>query len=52
MKAGDKFKDGDKEYTLQDAIERAGLQLEDFYSEEEMAYDNQIDRIKNLALYQ
>ena len=52
MKAGDKFKVGDKEYTLKDAIEMAGLQLEDFYSEEEMAYDNQIDRIKNLALYQ
>ena len=52
MKAGDKFKVGDKEYTLKDAIEIAGLQLEDFYSEEEMAYDNQIDRIKNLAFYQ
>ena len=52
MKAGDKFKVGDKEYTLKDAIELAGLQLEDFYSEEEQAYDNQIDRIKNLALYQ
>ena len=52
MKAGDKFKVGDKEYTLKDAIELAGLQLEDFYSEEEMAYDTQIDRIKNLALYQ
>jgi len=52
MKAGDKFKVGDKEYTLQDAIELAGMQLEDFFSEEEQAYDNQIDRIKNLALYQ
>jgi hypothetical protein len=52
MKAGDKFKVGDKEYTLKDAIELAGLQLEDFYSEEEMAYDNQIDRITNLAFYQ
>ena len=52
MKAGDKFKVGDQEYTLKDAIELAGLQLEDFYSEEEQAYDNQIDRIKNLALYQ
>ena len=28
MKAGDKFKVGDKEYTLKDAIELAGLQLE------------------------
>ena len=52
MKAGDKFKVGDQEYTLKDAIELAGLQLEEFFSEEEMAYDTQIDRIKNLALYQ
>jgi hypothetical protein len=52
MKAGDKFKVGDKEYTLQDAIELAGMQLEDFFSEEETAYENQIDRIKNLAFYQ
>jgi len=52
MKAGDKFKVGDEEYTLKDAIELAGLQLEEFYSEEEIAYDNQIDRIKNLAHYQ
>ena len=52
MKAGDKFKVGDQEYTLKDAIELAGLQLEEFFSEEEMAYDNQIDRIKNLANYQ
>ena len=27
-------------------------QLKDFFSEEEQAYDNQIDRIKNLAFYQ
>ena len=52
MKAGDKFKVGDQEYTLKDAIELAGMQLEDFFSEEEQAYDNQIDRIKNLAFYQ
>jgi hypothetical protein len=52
MKAGDKFKVGADEYTLKDAIEMAGLQLEDFYSEEEQAYDTQIDRIKNLAFYQ
>ena len=51
MKAGDKFKVGDNEYTLKDAIEMAGLDLNEFYSEEELAYDNQIDRIKNLALY-
>jgi hypothetical protein len=52
MKAGDKFKVGDDEYTLKDAIVMAGLDLNEFYSEEEIAYDNQIDRIKNLALYQ
>jgi hypothetical protein len=52
MKSGDKFKVGDEEYTLKDAIEMAGLDLNEFYSEEEIAYDNQIDRIKNLALYQ
>ena len=52
MKSGDKFKVGDKEYTLKDAIELAGLQLEDFFSEEEMAYDNQIERITKLAFYQ
>jgi hypothetical protein len=34
MKAGDKFKVGDQEYTLKDAIEMAGLQLEEFFSEE------------------
>ena len=34
MKAGDKFKVGDDEYTLKDAIEMAGLQLEEFFSEE------------------
>ena len=30
MKPGDKFKVGEKEYTLKDAIELAGMQLEDF----------------------
>jgi len=30
MKSGDKFKVGEKEYTLKDAIELAGMQLEDF----------------------
>jgi len=35
MKAGDKFKVGDQEYTLKDAIELAGLQLEEFFSEED-----------------
>ena len=52
MKAGDKFKVGDQEYTLKDAIEIAGLQLEEFFSEEEQAYDSQIDRIKALSFYQ
>ena len=60
MKAGDKFIVGDQEYTLKDAIELAGLQLEDFYSEEEMevpaeaqaeaeAINTELDRIKHLA---
>ena len=35
MKAGDKFKVGDKEYTLKDAIELAGLELNEFFQEEE-----------------
>jgi hypothetical protein len=33
MKPGDKFKVGGKEYTLQDAIERAGLTVEDFFGD-------------------
>ena len=60
MKAGDKFKVGDQEYTLKDAIEMAGLQLEEFFSEEEMevpaeaqaeaeAINTELDRIKTLA---
>jgi len=60
MKAGDKFKVGDEEYTLKDAIEMAGLQLEEFFSEEEMevpeeaqaeaeAINTELDRIKTLA---
>ena len=36
MKSGDKFKVGDKEYTLKDAIELAGLNLNEFFSEEEI----------------
>jgi hypothetical protein len=36
MKAGDKFKVGDKEYTLKDAIELAGLNLNEFFAEEEI----------------
>jgi len=60
MKAGDKFKVGDNEYTLKDAIEMAGLPLEEFFSEEEMevpeeaqaeaeAINTELDRIKSLA---
>jgi len=39
MKAGDKFKVGDQEYTLKDAIELAGLQLEEFFTPEDNAPD-------------
>ena len=63
MKAGDKFKVGDDEYTLKDAIEMAGLQLEEFFSEEGEAeaqpsvetqeeaeeINTELDRIKTLA---
>ena len=60
MKAGDKFKVGDQEYTLKDAIELAGLQVDEFFSEEDMEVPEQaqaeaeeinteLDRIKTLA---
>jgi len=64
MKAGDKFKVGDQEYALKDAIEMAGLQLEEFFSEEDEEAEAQpsadaqeeaeeinteLDRIKTLA---
>jgi hypothetical protein len=56
MKAGDKFKVGDQEYTLKDAIEMAGLQLEEFFSEDEIevpaeaeAINSELNRIKTLA---
>ena len=52
MKAGDKFKVGDKEYTLKDAIELAGLELNEFYSEEELATEQEIERLKTLSIYQ
>ena len=52
MKAGDKFKVGDKEYTLKDAIEIAGLELNEFYSEEELATEQEIERLKTLSIYQ
>ena len=41
MKAGDKFKVGDQEYALKDAIEMAGLQLEEFFTPE----DNEPDMV-------
>jgi len=37
MKPGDEFEVGGKKYTLKDAIEQAGLQLEEFFSEAEYA---------------
>ena len=58
MKSGDKFNVGDKEYTLKDAIEIAGLQLEEFFSEESdeseaqeeaQEINTELDRIKQLA---
>ena len=52
MKAGDKFKVGDQEYTLKDAIELAGLELNEFYSEEELATEQEIERLKTLSIYQ
>jgi len=35
MRPGDKFTVGDTEYTLKDAIEQAGLRLEEFFAEED-----------------
>jgi len=65
MRPGDKFDVGGKEYTFKDAIERAGMQLETFFNEEEASEDNaqeiakaqeeaekintDLDRIKHLA---
>ena len=46
MKAGDKFKVGDKEYTLKDAIELAGLKLEEFFQEEETEVKESINESK------
>ena len=37
MRPGDKFDVGGKEYTLKDAIEQAGMQLETFFNEDEMS---------------
>jgi len=49
MKPGDKFEVGGKEYTLKDAIEQAGLQLEEFFSEAEYAEPSQEHYKKALA---
>ena len=46
MKAGDKFKVGDKEYTLKDAIELAGLNLNEFFQEEETEVKESITETK------
>ena len=46
MKAGDKFKVGDKEYTLKDAIELAGLNLNEFFQEEETEVKESITESK------
>jgi len=43
MKPGDKFTVGDKEYTLKDAIERAGLQLETFFNENETDHNGSFE---------
>ena len=43
MKPGDKFTVGDKEYTLKDAIERAGLQLETFFNEDSDDYEGSFE---------
>jgi hypothetical protein len=37
MKPGDKFEVGGKEYTLKDAIEQAGLDLNEFFQEDELS---------------
>jgi hypothetical protein len=46
MKSGDKFKVGDKEYTLKDAIELAGLNLNEFFQEEETEVKESISESK------
>ena len=46
MKSGDKFKVGDKEYTLKDAIELAGLNLNEFFQEEETEVKESITESK------
>ena len=53
MKPGDKFEMGGKEYTLKDAIEQAGLQLETFFGEDESVAEDAGDEAlaKALAKY-
>jgi hypothetical protein len=43
MKPGDKFKVGDKEFTLKDAIEQAGMQLETFFGENSNNYEGSFE---------
>jgi len=51
MKPGDKFKVGDKEYSLKDAIELAGMQLEDFdFAAENVASANESVKEDELAI--
>jgi hypothetical protein len=51
MKPGDKFKVADKEYTLKDAIELAGMQLEDFdFSAESVGGGPTIRQMSDLEL--
>jgi len=51
MKPGDKFKVGDKEYSLKDAIELAGMQLEDFdFAAESVASENESVKEDELAI--
>ena len=42
MKPGDKFKVGEKEFTLQDAIEMAGFTVEDFFGNKQQSETNDL----------
>jgi hypothetical protein len=42
MKPGDKFNVGGKEYALKDAIEMAGMQVEDFFGNKDMSSQNEL----------
>lgn len=49
MQPGDKFKVGEKEFTLKDAIEMAGLAFEDFFgNKEESAQGELIEFVKSM----